>query len=250
MVAPLLAGWSGVSPTKGLETACVRNVSAAAIAKRALRPELLRHVVHGFEDRQVASPLTEIRNLDEEVSGELTFDPEAVSPVLRIDAIRERDVPGRVAEIGRQTLARSDRHEQLAARNGIGQIRLERQPVVARHRHGRIARVPDLIQTRGDARHALNLKRRDEESDSTAQNGAFRKLVGEARAWLEVVLVRVPRRRLIARKIGIASTNVERRRRDRHARGRIRGEIGARLRFDRIRASSDRSRRCCGSPPR
>ena len=74
MVAPLLAGESGVSPTNGLETACVRNVSAAVSRIGLCVRNCCGHVVHGFENRQVASALAEVRHLDEEVSRELALD--------------------------------------------------------------------------------------------------------------------------------------------------------------------------------
>ncbi len=47
-------------------------------------------------------PLAQVRDLDKEVSRELALDPEAVAPIFGIDPIGDRDVPGRVTEVGRQ----------------------------------------------------------------------------------------------------------------------------------------------------
>ena len=66
--APLVPGESGVSPAKGFATTWLRNARQRHHG-RTLRPELLRHVVHGLEDRQVAAALAQVRDFERKSPG-------------------------------------------------------------------------------------------------------------------------------------------------------------------------------------
>ena len=95
----------------------------------------------------MAAALAQVRDLDEEVPRELALDTEAVSPVLRITRSATVTLPG--AYRGWSSApGPTNRRQQLTARNRIGQVRLERQAVVARSRNGRVARISNLIESR------------------------------------------------------------------------------------------------------
>src|SRR5689334_3822810 len=112
----------------------------------------------------MASALADVGHLHEKIAGELALDAETVPPVLGIRALLQRDVSRRVAEVGGQTQTRTIRLQKLQARDRIAQVRLKREPVVARDRHGRASGIADAVDGGSNAGDTLNLERRDKKS--------------------------------------------------------------------------------------
>ena len=120
----------------------------------------------------------------------------------------------------------------------IGEVGAERQAVVGGDGDRRVAREPDLIEDVVEARHALDLERRREQTRAAADDGPVIQLVGRAQARLHVVGVRVPHAVVLIGQILIAAdqARAEVGRGERHA-SRRHARVG------RLRRRLDRARR-------
>ena len=133
------------------------------VTNRARRAVRLRHEVELLDDGHVRAFLPEIGQLDEPVVSELALDANAEPPVFGVgpigrDDARRRRGPEAGPEVGAQPEARAIRLQELAARHRIGEIRLKRQPVVARHGDRCLTRESQLVHGIPQARHRVDLE--------------------------------------------------------------------------------------------
>ena len=89
--------------------------------------------------------LADVRELDEPAGRQLLLDAEAVTPVFGLMRSAGNTLPGALPRLVRIPSAEPTGSSSWPLGTGIGQVGLEGQAVVARHRYRRVARVAKLI---------------------------------------------------------------------------------------------------------
>ena len=169
-------GVSGVRPWNGLATTWLRNVSALLSRIALCDAVLLRHEVELLDERARAIPSGRDTRARPPSSRQTASRCRGCSASIRDWSDRSGMMPAAVADpMLAPRLVRNPRadpfgSQELAARHGIGQVRLERQAVVARHRHRRLTRIAKLIHGVAKPRHGVDLERRDEQSRAAADD--------------------------------------------------------------------------------